>query len=233
MIKNIYHNGVTTAKTLFWVSVASCVGYTGVNAYAFFDSPKRFRVETLETQKPFLPSAKAALAEPVAPIPDAEPDKKEPIEEKIMRTSEDAYNLMLNAYHEARGEVAECETGQVAQVWVTLNRVHDRRWGDNIEQVVYDKSAFSWTHDGHSDSIKDHRDAEHLLGISMNVLLGTIPDPTGGATHYHNPAKVRKQPKQYFHSYDRVKICNHIFYKVCEPGNIDYPSCTQYQLAQQ
>jgi spore germination cell wall hydrolase CwlJ-like protein len=52
--------------------------------------------------------------------------------------------LAINIYHEARGE---SKKGQLLVAAVTLNRMRDSRWPNNVCRVVYQRSQFSWTLD--------------------------------------------------------------------------------------
>lgn len=114
--------------------------------------------------------------------------------------------LTLNVYHEARGEVVE---GQIAVAHVTMNRVLDENWPDNICDVVYDDKQFSWTHaisDPHPHEPKPYREAK---AIARDVIAGNTIDPTFGAVYYHarwvNPSWT---------SYMEISkvIGNHVFY---------------------
>lgn len=57
-------------------------------------------------------------------------------------TTEDIQCLALNIYHEARGESTK---GQRAVGLVTLNRVMSKSFPNNICDVVFQPSQFSWT----------------------------------------------------------------------------------------
>ena len=115
--------------------------------------------------------------------------------------------LALNIYHEARGEPA---AGQVAVAHVTMNRMADPRWPDNICGVVYQPKQFSWTH-----MIKDHTPKKgeawsRALRIAESVMAGDHTDNTDGAVYYHadyvNPVWNRNLKVT-------TKIGVHVFYK--------------------
>jgi N-acetylmuramoyl-L-alanine amidase len=111
--------------------------------------------------------------------------------------------MATNVYHESRGESVK---GQLAVAHVTLNRVEDENYPDNVCDVVYQakystwwletkgrlvpvrwKCQFTWYCDGKSDFINKSSSAwEQALYISTNVLTGNTDDPTAGATHYFN-----------------------------------------------
>ena len=115
--------------------------------------------------------------------------------------------LALNIYHEARGEPI---MGQIAVAHVTLNRVADKRWPNNICDVVYQRKQFSWTHmvKNHKPKKGDHWNI--AKSIAKDVIDGVDEDNTDGAVYYHadyvNPVWNRKLTIT-------TKIGAHIFYK--------------------
>jgi len=66
----------------------------------------------------------------------------------IALTSTDVECLAKNIYFEARGENIK---GQLAVGLVTINRMKDERWPDDVCGVVYQNKQFSWYWDGKSD----------------------------------------------------------------------------------
>lgn len=95
--------------------------------------------------------------------------------------------LAQNIWFEARGSSAE---DQLAVAHVVLNRVASHHYPDAVCAVVWQAKQFSWTHDGRSDRVRfanehDRLIWKELVQISMAALAGAVPDPTGGATHYH------------------------------------------------
>ena len=88
--------------------------------------------------------------------------------------------LAMNVYHEARGQGL---AGQVAVMHVTLNRVEDPRFPNNICGVVYqgpvrpswknngtyipikNKCQFSWWCDGKSDKAKDVKSWNSIVSL--------------------------------------------------------------------
>jgi spore germination cell wall hydrolase CwlJ-like protein len=73
---------------------------------------------------------------------------------------------------------------------VVLNRVEHDKFPDDVCQVVFYPSAFSFTHDGASDHMEDytaHRDkAARIVAISVaEDLLNGISMVGTTATHYH------------------------------------------------
>ena len=130
--------------------------------------------------------------------------------------------MALNMYHEAKNQSM---LGQLAVGQVVMNRVEDKRFPDNVCDVVTEavtykgtdkpvlhKCQFSWYCDGQKDEpdfdSKEWWDAKEYASI---VLSGTIMlDVTEGATHYHatyvRPAWAKTKPKT-------SRIDSHIFYR--------------------
>ena len=130
--------------------------------------------------------------------------------------------MALNMYHEAKNQSM---LGQLAVGQVVMNRVEDKRFPDNVCDVVTEavtykgtdkpvlhKCQFSWYCDGQKDEpdfdSKEWWDAKEYASI---VLSGTIMlDVTEGATHYHatyvRPAWARTKTKT-------TRIDRHIFYR--------------------
>ena len=113
--------------------------------------------------------------------------------------------LALNVYHEARGEPV---LGQYAVAHVVMNRVADKRWPDDVCQVVRQRNQFSWTR--RVNPIPAEKAGWRLaVAIATDVIDGRIDD-TDGSTHYHNtniaPRWARKlTPTR--------EIGNHVFYR--------------------
>ena len=130
--------------------------------------------------------------------------------------------MALNMYHEAKNQSM---LGQLAVGQVVMNRVEDKRFPDNVCDVVTEavtykgtdkpvlhKCQFSWYCDGQKDEpdfdSKEWWDAREYASI---VLSGTIMlDVTEGATHYHatyvRPAWAKTKTKT-------TRIDRHIFYR--------------------
>ena len=130
--------------------------------------------------------------------------------------------MALNMYHEAKNQSM---LGQLAVGQVVMNRVEDKRFHDNVCDVVTEavtykgtdkpvlhKCQFSWYCDGQKDEpdfdSKEWWDAKEYASI---VLSGTIMlDVTEGATHYHatyvRPAWAKTKTKT-------TRIDRHIFYR--------------------
>jgi N-acetylmuramoyl-L-alanine amidase len=100
--------------------------------------------------------------------------------------------LALNDYWEARSESL---AGRVAVAKVVLNRAMDRRFPQNLCDVVKEnrvrnalhRCQFSWYCDAKADTPYEHKEWRMSLRIAAAVLQkdAAIADPTGGALWYH------------------------------------------------
>lgn len=131
-----------------------------------------------------------------------------------------------NIYHEARNQPI---AGQLAVMYVTLNRVADPRFPNTICEVVYQgahkpswknpkklvpikhQCHFSWYCDGKSDQINNYKTYQEIVDLVKEALMGLHSvDITEGATHYHadyvHPAWAKTKKKT-------VEIEDHIFYR--------------------
>ena len=103
---------------------------------------------------------------------------------------------------EARGESYE---GQVAVAAVVINRVLDPRFPDTIEEVIYQKNAFSVVLDG---SIK-MAPTDSARKAAQEALYGT--DPTNKAVYFWNPEIATCKWINRLNPY--MRIGNHVFAK--------------------
>ena len=130
--------------------------------------------------------------------------------------------MALNMYHEAKNQSM---LGQLAVGQVVMNRVEDKRFPDNVCDVVTEavtykgtdkpvlhKCQFSWYCDGQKDEPDfDSKEWWYSKEYASIVLSGTIMlDVTEGATHYHatyvRPAWAKTKTKT-------TRIDRHIFYR--------------------
>ncbi len=129
--------------------------------------------------------------------------------------------MALNMYHEAKNQSM---LGQLAVGQVVMNRVEDKRFPDNVcdvvkqgltyknGKVVLGKCQFSWYCDGKKDDVdkKSEKWRNSLRYASMVITNRITLDVTEGATHYHatyvRPAWARTKTKT-------VRINRHIFYR--------------------
>ncbi|MDB4378612.1 cell wall hydrolase [bacterium] len=121
--------------------------------------------------------------------------------------------LALNMFFETRHE------GPVAQMLVaevTINRVKDTRFPDDICGVVWQNKQFSWTHDGKSDnpetmSYLDRQAWDQTKRLAQELYDNPRLLPITGATHYH-----AKYVKPYWAIADDIEQVahhgDHIFY---------------------
>lgn len=99
--------------------------------------------------------------------------------------------LIRTLVFEASGET---EIGKAAVAHVILNRARIGKWGGTVKDVVMRPWQFEpWmTRRSEMESLAPHdaryRDAARIADA---VLLGEMPDPTAGATHFLNPVIVR------------------------------------------
>lgn len=105
-------------------------------------------------------------------------------------------------YHEARGESTE---GMFAVGEVVLNRVDSASYPNSICGVVHQGTGrkfacqFTWTCDGRSDAINEHRAFARVGKVARLLMDGAPRDLAKGATHYHttavNPSWARRFPR--------------------------------------
>ena len=116
------------------------------------------------------------------------------------------YCLALNVYWEARNQAL---SGQLAVAQVTMNRVRDPRYPNDICEVVYDHRQFSWYWDGLPDSPKEPRAWENALLVASAAIYGSGHAELEGVTHYH---AVYAQP--YWKDFMTLvtTIGDHLFY---------------------
>ena len=123
--------------------------------------------------------------------------------------------LANNIYYEARNQSFD---GMYAVAEVTLNRVENRRWPNDICNVVQQRIVvnsrwvcqFSWYCDGESDNPQDGKAMLESVILAQHIIAGTVTDISEGATHYHatyvNPYWAGDMTVV-------LEIGQHIFYK--------------------
>ena len=114
--------------------------------------------------------------------------------------------LALNVYWEARNQSV---AGQLAVAQVTMNRVSDPRYGNDVCEVVYEHKQFSWYWDGKSDAPKEYRAWERALLVASAALDGAGHAGLKGVTHYH---AVYSRPFWKDHLVRVARIDDHVFY---------------------
>lgn len=120
-------------------------------------------------------------------------------------TQKDVECLALNIYMEARGEPFR---GQIAVAQVTLNRLHAKKYGNSICQIIYAKSQFSWTED-YTSGNKNYKQWKNSLAISRAVLSGELRLVNFNAKYFHNKTV---KPKWAKNKQLVAIIANHKFY---------------------
>lgn len=97
--------------------------------------------------------------------------------------------LIVAIYFEARSEPP---AGQAAVAHVVMNRVASARFPNDACAVVKQNRhpgtrlcQFSFFCDGKSDQPGNAHAYMQAVLVALAVVDGDIPDPTGGATHYH------------------------------------------------
>jgi hypothetical protein len=124
-------------------------------------------------------------------------------------TEEEYFCMAQNVYFEAGVESIH---GRLAVALVTLERVQDPRYPDNVCDVVYENKQFSWYWDGKPDrpqNMKAYEEIKMLVGAVLDPDAAIV-DPTFDSTHYH-----ADYVDPYWNDYmvKRVKIETHIFYR--------------------
>lgn len=116
-------------------------------------------------------------------------------------------------YFEARGEKVK---GQFAVAEVILNRVKSERFPESTCGVINQGTGkkyqcqFTYTCDGHKETIKEPRAFERVSKVARVALDGAAPKITKGATHYHTTAVNPNWSKVYTKT---AAIGTHIFYR--------------------
>ena len=112
--------------------------------------------------------------------------------------------LAVAVYFESRGEPLQ---GQYAVAEVVMNRVDDERYPDTVCGVVFERKAFSFTHDGKPDRLPKTPAAEKAIEVATNVMAGLKMGIT--STHYHTT-----YVKPYWTSDFELdgKVGDHVFY---------------------
>lgn len=90
----------------------------------------------------------------------------------------------LNLYHESR---SESDIANVMVMAVVLNRVDDKRYPNNICNVVFQPKAFSWTSDGLSDKVYNPKQYKRLYKIVEWAMINqeSVKMLSEGIDHYH------------------------------------------------
>ena len=127
---------------------------------------------------------------------------------------DDQWRCLAEAlYFEARGETIK---GQFAVAEVILNRVKSARFPSTLCGVIKQGTGrryqcqFTYTCDGHKDTIAERGAFESVAKAARAVLDGAAGGLTGGATHYHTTAVNPSWSRVYKQT---ARIGVHIFYR--------------------
>lgn len=139
--------------------------------------------------------------------------------------------LALNIYWEARSEPM---AGQLAVAAVTLNRVQDPRFPNDICSVVRQGGEvrrhgcqFSWWCDGKDDEPLEPDAWRRAMTLARLTTAGIVDDPTRGALWYH----ADYVSPDWAQSMEQVtRIGRHIFY--VGPTRLQVSQNTLTELAQ-
>jgi spore germination cell wall hydrolase CwlJ-like protein len=129
--------------------------------------------------------------------------------ERMKYTNAEFNCMAKNIYHEAG---VESNQGKFAVAQVTLNRLHEGRWGKDICKVVYAKAQFSWTlYAKKRNEVPKGPLWDESRAVAHAVLDGGARVPSlKDATYYH--ADWIKDPV-WTRTVVRIKqVGQHIFY---------------------
>lgn len=128
--------------------------------------------------------------------------------------------LARTLWGEARGESL---TGQIAVAWTIRNRVFDGKdkswWGEGYAGVClkpwqfscWNKNDLNYAYLSGAKPIPTAQYAQALKAADQ-VMMSTVPDPTGGATHYY--ATTMPKPPTWAKGAKRtLTLGRHVFFK--------------------
>jgi spore germination cell wall hydrolase CwlJ-like protein len=140
---------------------------------------------------------------------------------KVMAaTNNDRDIFARTLWGEARGETF---AGQIAVAWAIRNRVNDGKarswWGEGYAGVCQAKYQFScWNKSdpnfaylsgAKSIPVSEFARAQKAADV---VMSGTVPDPTGGATHYY-ATSMKTPPAWAAKAKQTFELGGHVFFK--------------------
>lgn len=118
--------------------------------------------------------------------------------------------LALNMYHEARGDGMD---GMQMVGEVTLNRVSDYRFPNDVCEVVYQKHQFSWVKQLEDHTPHNKKLWNATLELAESLIADEVDYMSNGATYFLNPDAVDNLPR-WAREFELVgKVGNHVFYK--------------------
>lgn len=107
-----------------------------------------------------------------------------PMAKPLKLSKGETHCLVLNVFHEARGE---SEKGWRGVFDVTLNRYYDSRWPNTICGVVFQANQFSWTDDEwnfHESRLLKERETYNRIKEKVQFWLKFSPQPKIMANHF-------------------------------------------------
>ncbi len=110
-------------------------------------------------------------------------------------------------YFESRGEPLD---GQIAVAEVVLNRRDDRQFPSTVCGVTKQGCQFSYTCDGHSDTMRSGAARERSEKLASLMLAGRERTLTDGALYSHTPAVRPDWSRRFTRT---TTIGHHIFYR--------------------
>ena len=193
---------------LGWVGISSATSVSSPNNAAHADGGEAYISSSTDLSQSSSNPTRRAEAQhdqaEVAAFQSRGSSRSETAQEK--HDADDLECLALNIYWEARNQSV---AGQLAVAQVTLNRVLDRRYSDDVCDVVYQHKQFSWYWDGKSDVPVENRAWERALLIASAALDGSGHVELQGVTHYH---AVYSKPYWKDSMVQVATIDDHIFY---------------------
>jgi spore germination cell wall hydrolase CwlJ-like protein len=117
--------------------------------------------------------------------------------------------LAKNIYHEAG---VEDRAGKIAVAQVTVNRLQEGKWGNNICKVVYSKAQFSWTLDKKKRTAQPKGELwTASVAVAKEFQAGIRVKGLENSTHYH--ADYIRDPQWAKAKQVAKQVGQHIFYK--------------------
>ena len=119
--------------------------------------------------------------------------------------------LADNIYFEARGQGVQ---GWKAVANVVRNRVNNKKYPNDVCDVIYQRKQFSWTLYSRTDtSYRDNALYQKIVTFSRQFLYNKGADNTRGALFYHSK-KVAKSAIGVSALRKTATIRDHIFYRL-------------------
>ncbi len=131
-----------------------------------------------------------------------------------LENENETYLLARMVYGEARGE---SKNEQIAVAYVALNRLKEKRFGNNLKEVLLQPHQFSCFNRNDVNRTKlmnpEAETFEQCLEVARGVLSGKYKDNTNGATHYFNPKQANPRWAGGMQRTNTPSYLEHRFYK--------------------